>query len=55
MDKIQKSYIFKIYCGGTHKPYNILKKLYDSVDVHLERKYKIFKELEKVVLNGNVK
>lgn len=46
---------YYIRCGGTRKPYEILKKLYDSVNVHLERKYKIFKELEKVVLNGNVK
>lgn len=46
---------YYIRCGGTNKPYEIMKKLYDSVDVHLERKYQIFKELEKVVLSRNIK
>lgn len=46
---------YYIRCGGTSKPYQILKQLYDSVDVHLERKYNIFKELEKVVLDRNIK
>lgn len=46
---------YYIRCGGTNKPYNIMKKLYDSCPVHLDRKYKIFKELEIVVLNSNIK
>lgn len=46
---------YYIRCGGTNKPYSILKQLYDSCEVHLERKYQNFKELEKVVLNRNVK
>lgn len=46
---------YYIRCGGTTKPYEIMKKLYNSVDVHLERKYQIFKELEKVVLSRNTK
>lgn len=46
---------YYIRCGGTNKPYSILKLLYDSTDVHLDRKYLLFKELESVVLNGNIK
>lgn len=46
---------FYIRCGGIHKPYHIMKKLYDSVPVHLDRKYNIYKNLETVVLNGNIK
>ncbi len=46
---------YYIRCGGTNKPYNILKKLYNSVDVHLDRKYNIFKTLETVVLSRNTK
>lgn len=46
---------FYIRCGGIEKPYLIMKKLYDSVEVRLDRKYSIFKELETVVLNRNIK
>lgn len=44
-----------IRCGGTNKPYEILKKLYESAEIHLDRKYKIFKELETVVFSRNIK
>jgi hypothetical protein len=44
-----------IKCGGTKKPYFIMKKLYDSCNTHLDRKYEKFKALETVVLNRNVK
>lgn len=47
--------IYHIRCGGTKKPYEIMKKLYDSCDIHLDRKYNIYKELEKVVLSRNTK
>lgn len=46
---------YYIRCGGTNKPYFILKQLYDSCDIHLERKYQIFKDLETVVLSRNIK
>lgn len=46
---------FYIRCGGTNKPYMLLKKCYDSSPIYLERKYKIYKELEQVVLNRNIK
>ena len=46
---------YYIRCGGTEKPYQILKKLYDSCPIHLERKYNIYKTLETVVLNRNIK
>lgn len=46
---------YYIRCGGTNKPYNILKQLYDSCETHLDRKYILFKNLETVVLNGNIK
>ena len=46
---------YYIRCGGLLKPYKILKQLYDSVDVHLDRKYDKFKTLETVVLNRNIK
>lgn len=45
---------YYIRCGGTNKPYNLLKPLYDSVNVHLDKKYELFKELENVVLNRNI-
>lgn len=51
----KNSQTYYIRCGGTNKPYSILKMLYNSVDIHLERKYLLFKELESVVLNGNIK
>lgn len=59
-NKLEKRYNdnknnYYIRCGGTNKPYNILKQLYDSCDIHLERKYLIYKSLETVVLNSNVK
>lgn len=44
-----------IRCGGINKPYLIMKQLYNSVNIHLDRKYNIFKTLETVVLNGNIK
>ena len=46
---------YYIRCGGYQKPYNIMKQLYNSVSVHLDRKYNIYKNLETVVLNGNIK
>ena len=46
---------YYIRCGGTNKPYQIMKKLYDSCPEHLDRKFNIYKELETVVLNGNIK
>lgn len=46
---------YYIRCGGYQKPYNIMKQLYDSVSVHLDRKYDIYKNLETVVLSGNTK
>lgn len=45
---------YYIRCGGTNKPYAILKKLYESCETHLERKYSIYKNLETVVLNRNI-
>ena len=46
---------YYIRCGGTNKPYQILSKLYESCDIHLDRKYQIYKSLETVVLNRNIK
>ena len=46
---------YYIRCGGVAKPYYILKQLYDSVNVHLDRKYEKFKVLETVVLSRNIK
>lgn len=46
---------YYIRCGGLNKPYKILKTLYDSVEINLERKYKIYQKLETVVLNRNIK
>lgn len=46
---------YYIMCGGTQKPYGILKQLYDSCEIHLDRKYEIYKTLETVVLNRNIK
>ena len=45
---------YYIRCGGTNKPYLLLKQLYDSCDIHLTRKFKIYKTLETVVLNRNI-
>lgn len=45
---------YYIRCGGTNKPYKILKSLYDSSEVHLDRKYEIYKTLETVVLDRNI-
>lgn len=45
---------YYIRCGGTNKPYQILKKLYNSCETHLDRKYLIYKNLETVVLNRNI-
>ena len=44
---------YYIRCGGTNKPYQILKQLYQSCNVHLKRKYNIYKTLETVVLSRN--
>ena len=44
---------YYISCGGTNKPYQILKQLYDSCEIHLDRKYNIYKDLETVVLSRN--
>lgn len=49
------SQTYHIRCGGTNKPYNILKPLYESCETHLARKFNLYKELETVVLNRNVK
>lgn len=46
---------YYLRCGGVQKPYVIMKQLYDNVDIHLDRKYRIFQTLETVVLNRNVK
>lgn len=46
---------YYIKCGGTLKPYKILKKIYNSVSIHLNRKYNKYKILETVVLNRNIK
>lgn len=46
---------YYIRCGGIQKPYQILKQLYNSVDIHLDRKYEIFTILETVVFNRNIK
>lgn len=51
----EETEIYHIRCGGTNKPYKILKQLYDSCEIHLDRKFKIFQELETVVLNRNIK
>ena len=45
---------YYIRCGGTNKPYQILKQLYNSCEIHLNRKYQIYKDLETVVLNRNI-
>ena len=45
---------YYIRCGGTNKPYQILKQLYNSCETHLERKFNIYKTLETVVLNRNI-
>ena len=42
---------FYIRCGGTLKPYKILKQLYEKSPVCLTRKFLIYKELETVVIN----
>ena len=46
---------YYISIRGTNKIYNILYKLYNSCNIHLERKYLIYKELETVVLKRNFK
>lgn len=48
-DDNKNNYYFRV--GGTHKPYLALKPLYESCNVHLDRKYKIYKKLEQVVLS----
>lgn len=46
---------YTLRCGGIQKPFLIMKKLYDSVNTHLDRKYEIYKSLETVVLERNFK
>ena len=46
---------YYIRCGGTNKPYQILNQLYNSCETHLDRKFKIYKTLETVVLSRNTK
>ena len=48
------SNMYYIRCGGTNKPYQILNQLYDACEIHLDRKYNIYKTLETVVLNRNI-
>lgn len=45
---------YYISIGGTNKPYNVLKKLYNSCNICLTRKYEKFKILETVVLSRNI-
>lgn len=52
-DDTKNSYYIR--CGGTNKPYNILRLLYNSCETHLDRKYLIYKNLETVVFNRNIK
>ena len=42
---------YYIRCGGTLKPYLILKQLYEKCPICLTRKFQIYKELETVVIN----
>lgn len=51
----ENSNSYYIRCGGTNKPYQILSQLYNSCEIHLDRKYNIYKALETVVLNRNIK
>lgn len=44
---------YYIRCGGTNKPYLILNQLYNSCEIHLDRKFNIYKTLETVVLSRN--
>lgn len=46
---------YYIRCGGIQKPYLIMKKLYNSCPICLERKFNVYKDLETVVLSRNVK
>lgn len=45
---------YYIRCGGTNKPYQILNQLYNSCEIHLDRKFNIYKTLETVVLSRNI-
>lgn len=49
----QNSYYIR--CGGTNKPCSVLKQIYESCEVHLDRKYNLYKLLETVVLSRNTK
>ena len=53
INSINNSYYIR--CGGTNKPYQILNQLYNSCEIHLDRKYNIYKTLETVVLSRNTK
>lgn len=46
---------YYIRCGGIKKPYFIMKQLYDNCPVHLDRKYQMYKALETVVFNSDIK
>lgn len=46
---------YYIRCGGTNKPYLIMRKFYESVNIGLERKQELYSKLKAtVVLNGNI-
>lgn len=49
----KNNYYIRVY--KQQDVYNVLTKLYNSCEYHLERKYLIYKQLEQVVLNRNVK
>lgn len=51
INSINNSYYIR--CGGTNKPYQILNQLYNSCEIHLDRKFNIYKTLETVVLSRN--
>lgn len=53
--KIEQKTLYGVRCGGTNKPYQVMKKLYNSSPIHLDRKYNIFKDLELVVFTRNGK
>lgn len=50
-EKRSNNYDMRI--AGTHKPYAFLHQLYTDCPVYLERKYKLFKQLEQVVMTRN--
>ena len=46
---------YYIRCGGTNKPYQIMKRFYSEIDICLDRKNILYQELQTVVLNRNIK